>query len=51
VGLRDAFNTLAGRDDKAVLKAYWSSPEMTVLIDPEMVVSTSSEKQLGRVLC
>jgi hypothetical protein len=30
-----------------VLKAYWASPQMTVLIDPEMVVASGSDEQLA----
>ena len=30
-----------------VLKAYWSSPGLTVLIDSEMVISTNAETQLA----
>lgn len=45
-GLSDAFHALAGRDDTVTLKAYWSSPEVTVLIDPEVVISSGLEEQL-----
>ena len=45
VQLHDALGEV--RDGSIVTKAYWSCPTMTVLIDPEMIVSSASEEQLA----
>jgi hypothetical protein len=46
VGLRDALRPGPGTDRSIVLKAFWSSADMTVLIDPEMVLAFLNEDQI-----
>jgi hypothetical protein len=46
VELMDSLAGVSGPDRNVVLKAYWASSNLTVLIDPEMIVSSAQDQQL-----
>jgi hypothetical protein len=46
IDLMERLGAIRGPNRSIVSKAYWASPRVTVLVDPEMIVSSARDEQL-----